>query len=184
MDLSAFSQVQLLAAASGGGVVLGAFLAYLTGRRNPAEMPTEDPRNHRIRELEADLRTSSRQHEEVAQALEAKSAEFNTAIDTLQQLRAELAETGEKLAQAQEDLQGSVAKTRELRQELQDRATETVREQLRAEEAATELEVARAGSEAVLSEINRLQEERKHLSETVAALGNDFIPEDELFGES
>ena len=74
-------------------------------------------------------------------------------------------------------------RTRELRQELQDRASETIRESVRAREAETELEVARAGSEAVLSEINRLQEERKDLTNTMRRLEENMLPDGELFGE-
>jgi chromosome segregation ATPase len=181
--LEQLNQNQMLMAIAGLGFVVGALL--MRAITKPAEkLPvSEDPRNHRIREMEADLRTTRREVADLEQALEEKTEEFNTAVETLQGLRADLAEREDELAKIKGDLKGSVSKTRELRTELQDRATETIREQVRAEEAETELDVARAGSEAVLSEISRLQEERKNLTDSMRGLEDPFLADEDLFGE-
>ena len=67
--------------------------------------------------------------------------------------------------------------------ELQERAEQAVRDQVRAEEAATEAEVARAGSEAVMGEIARLEQEREELSKAVNDMGDSLLPDEELFSE-
>ena len=170
-------------AAALAGFVVGSVVMLMFTRASARDTRNEDPRNHKIRELEADLRTLKRESEEYNDDLNGKAAEFNTAVESLQELRATLAERDATIAELQVDQKSSVVKIRELRHELQDRATETVRNHVRAEEAETELEVARAGSEAVLSEMVRLQEEQKHLTDTQEALGNHFLPDEELFTE-
>ena len=62
------------------------------------------------------------------------------------------------------------------------RAAERVHEQLRAEAAVTELEVERAGTEAVMTEITRLQQEREQLTASMKQLGGIMLLDDELFG--
>ena len=53
---------------------------------------------------------------------------------------------------------------------------------MRATEAVTELQVERAGSEAVMNEITRLQQEREQLSATMQKLGGSLLMDEELFG--
>ena len=178
MELPELTQMQQLIAAGGIAFLLGCLLVRMVfGRSRPAA--EEDPRNHQIRELEADLRTVRRELDDTRTELEEKTTEFNTAVETLQDLRSTLNERESETAEMSEELKAAVAKTHELRRELQDRATETVREHVRAEEAETELEIARAGSEAVLSEIARLQEERKHLTDTMQTLSGRVFAEEE-----
>lgn len=165
-----------------GSFVLGALLMRVSSPSANNQNEKEDPRNHRIRELEADLRTMGRRCEEAEQALDAKTEEFETAVQTLQDTKGQLIECQGELDSLREELKGSVGKTRELRQELQDRATETIRESVRAEEAETELEVARAGSEAVLGEISRLQEERKSMTDTMRHLEENLLSDEDMLG--
>jgi len=153
------------------GFIVGCVLTRVLHNSGQKSGKHEDPRNHRIRELEADLRSVKRQLEGSEEELAATNEEFKTAVATLQHLRANAAEKDEKIAQLEKGVKESVAKTRELRKELQDRAAERLHEHVRAMQAETELEVTRAGSEAVMSEINRLQEERKHMTSTMKALG-------------
>jgi len=181
VDFTELNQNQLLGAAAAAGFFAGCLIVLLFSGSSRKSSRQEDPRNHRIRELEADLRSVTRQLEDAEAALAEKTSEFNMSVETLQDLRVTLTEREARIDVLEVDLKGSVSKTRQLRQELQDRATETVREHVRAEEAETELEVARAGSEAVLSEITRLQEEQKHLTDTVRTLGTDLLPDEELF---
>jgi chromosome segregation ATPase len=181
VNLTQFSQNQLALVCAVIGFIAGLMLMRAFFKPKQKEQTTEDPRNHQIRELEADLRAAKRELGDCEEALEEKTEEFNTSVETSQELRATLAERDARLDELQGDLKGSVAKTRELRTELQDRATATVREQVRATEAETELEVARAGNEAVMSEITRLQEEQKSLTDTMQNLGDVLLPDEELF---
>jgi chromosome segregation ATPase len=180
VDLTELNNSQLMLAIGAAGFVVGCVLTRLLHKSDKKSSKREDPRNHRIRELEADLRAVKRQLDGCDEELAATNEEFKTAVATLQHLRTELADRDTKIEQLEHDLKGSVAKTRELRTELQDRATEGLREHVRARDAETELEVSRAGSEAVMSEISRLQEERKHMTNTMKALGENLMPDNEL----
>jgi chromosome segregation ATPase len=174
---------QMLMAVGALGLVVGALIMRTFTKSAGKMQVSEDPRNHRIREIEAELRTTRRQFVDCEQALEEKTEEFNTSVETLQELRATLVEREEDLSRLKGDLEGSVTKTRELRTELQDRATETIREQVRAEEAETELDVARAGSEAVLSEIGRLQQEHKKMTDTMNGIEDPFLADEDFHDE-
>ncbi len=183
MEFLELDHNEMMMALSAVSFVVGSLLMWAISKPRQKESASEDPRNHLIREMEADLRTIRRQSAECELALDAKTDEFDTAVTTMQELRANLTEREEELEKMKFDLKGSVYKTRELRTELQDRATETIREYVRAQEAETELEVARAGSEAVLSEISRLQEEQKNMTDTMRSLEDQMLPDEELFGE-
>jgi chromosome segregation ATPase len=183
VELLELDHNQMLMAISAVSFMVGALLMRAFSKPRQKESASEDPRNHQIREMEADLRTVRRQSAECEMALDNKIEEFDTAVTTMQELRATLAEREEEFNHLKSELKGSVSKTRELRTELQDRATETIREHVRAQEAETELEVARAGSEAVLSEISRLQEEQKNMTDTMRRLEDQMLPDEELFGD-
>jgi chromosome segregation ATPase len=179
VDLTELNNSQLMLAIGAAAFVAGCVLMRMLHKSGTKSSKQEDPRNHRIRELEADARAVKRQFDGCEDELAATNEEFKTAVATLQHLRTNLAERDTKIEQLEKDLKGSVAKTRELRTELQDRAAEGMREHVRAKQAETELEVNRAGSEAVMSEINRLQEERKHMTSTMKALSKNLMPDDE-----
>jgi len=183
VELLELDHNQMLMALSAVSFLVGALLMRAIAKPRQKESASEDPRNHQIREMEADLRTIRRQSAECELALDTKTEEFDTAVTTMQELRATLAESEEELGKMKSELKGSVSKTRELRIELQDRATETIHEQVRARDAETELEVARAGSEAVISEISRLQEEQKNMTDTMRRLEDQMLPDEELFGD-
>ena len=173
----------MLIAIAVASFVVVALLTRHIARSTHHNTAVEDPRNHQIRQLEADLRTVKRQCQVNEQALSARNIEFEQMVSTVQELRASLVDRDNMIADLQGNLQGEVKNTRELRQELQDKATETIREYIRAQEAETELEVARAGSEAVLSEINRLQEQRKNLTDTMRHLEEALLPDEALLAE-
>jgi chromosome segregation ATPase len=180
VELTQLSNDQLMMAVGAAGLIAGILLTRILSNTDRKNATREDPRNHRIRELEADLRSVKRQLEESDEELNATNEEFKTSVATLQHLRSSMADRDAKIEELEKDVKGSVAKTRELRTELQDRAAERLHEQVRATQAETELEVTRAGSEAVMSEINRLQEERKHMTNTMKALGDHLMPDSEL----
>ena len=182
MDISQFKPDQFMVATGVACFVLGVMLTMLIKYLSRRSSAHEDPRNHKIRELEADLRATRKSLAEKEQALEQKSAEANTAVSTLQELKTTLAARDKRIDVLSTDLRGSLEKINDLRRELQDRAAERVHEQLRAEAAVTELEVERAGTEAVMTEITRLQEEREQLTASMKQLGGIMLLDDELFG--
>jgi chromosome segregation ATPase len=182
------NQNELLLATLAAGFVVGMLFIWLFSKPKSSVPSGEDPRNHQIRALEADMRTAKRQLSDLQVELEAKNEEFDTAVSTLQGLRAKLSASDGEREHFRDELKESVSKTRELRQELQDRATETIREHLRAEDAQTELEVTRAGSEAVMSEISRLQDEKVSMTNTMRKLElgdveDLLISEEDILGD-
>jgi chromosome segregation ATPase len=150
------SQEVLFAVAAGLVFLLGAIVSRLLSG-NSRVRGGEDKRNHRIRQLEADLRLLQRKYDEACAALDASDAAKQAGEATIHDLNALLEERGQKLAAVTKEMKTAVAKTRELRQTLAERAAETIREHVRAEEARTELEVVRAGSDVMMSEFERMQ---------------------------
>ena len=108
-----------------------------------------DPRDDRIRSLEAEHRIaksdSSRAVEE-GEGLKQQLQDAETSMEELEKVRTE---QFEKITQLRRDLKDSVKKTRELRAELSDRATESVRSEVKLREVETELEVTRASTDLI-----------------------------------
>ena len=133
-----------------GAFLLGWLLSSLSsaiGSRVKARK--RDPRDDRIRSLEAEhriaqsdassLREKVETYEEELEGLRA-GAEKRDNVITHQQGRIE------KLTA---DLKESVKKTRELRAELSERATENLRSEVKLREVETELEVAQASTDLI-----------------------------------
>jgi hypothetical protein len=153
MTILEFSQDQLIMAAAALAFVLGVLVACVVFSSRVREA-AEDPRNHLIRQLEADLRLVERQREEALAALDNRDSDYETSMATIHDLNGVLADREEQVGTLTTDVQSAVKKTRELRQALAERAAETIHEHRRAEEAETELEVVKAGSEVMAFEYN------------------------------
>lgn len=125
---------------------------------------------HRIRALEADMRVAQRKAEEAELALERHREETDTLRKDLQETAAKLSERDEEVRRLRQCLTDECGKTQSLRQELTNRAEETIRASVRVKDAETELSVARAGSDQVLDQIQRLAAEREELTGRLRAL--------------
>jgi len=133
-----------------GAFLLGWILAAINARLgDKTRARKRDPRDDRIRSLEAELRVAKTDVDEsrgktdkLAEELE----EFQGGVEkrdnviTHQQL---------KLDATTKDLKESVLKTRELRAELSDRATENVKSEVKLREVETELSVAQASTDMI-----------------------------------
>jgi len=108
-----------------------------------------DPRDDRIRSLEAEHRVAKTDSSKAIEASETLKQDLKAAQDSLEEAETVRTEQFEKISQLRQDLKDSVKKTRELRAELSDRATENVRSEVKLREVETELEVTRASSEMV-----------------------------------
>jgi len=186
MDLTDFNQDYLLAAVAAVSFVVGTLFARLVFGSGKSAAAGEDPRNRRIRQLEADLKVAQRRLEEYTRQLDTKTAEFDQTMATVHDLNALLEERDGEVAGLRGEVKSAVAKTRELRRELTDRAAETIREHVRAEEAHTELAVAQAGSDAIISEFSRLQNSRSDDRPDEASgepEQSDMLDDDSLFDE-
>jgi len=132
-------------------LIAGVFLSLIFGRMGMkgGKNRAADPRDGRIRSLEADLRVSNTEVtklkvdrdevkqklteiEELVQISEAKRKEKDTQIDDLRK-----------------SLRDSVHKTRELRLALSEKASENIIAEAMLREAKTELELARASTDMI-----------------------------------
>lgn len=137
-------QLLLLAAAFFIGWILSAILARLSAR---SAAKNRDPRDDRIRSLEAEIRIANSnatkmtaKDEEQAKSL----VEANTGIEKRDNV---IAHQQERIETLTADLRSSVKKTRELRAELSERATENMRSEIKIREVETELEIAQASTD-------------------------------------
>jgi len=135
---------------AGVAFLLGWIMARISaalGRRFKAGK--RDPRDDRIRSMDAELRIAHGEVNKLKNALEEQEKEVAKVQKFVENRDEEaLKRTGviEKLSL---DLKESVKKTRELRLELTDRATENVRSEVKLREVETELSVAQASSDMI-----------------------------------
>ncbi len=151
-----------------GGWAMGRIGSWFSNRQ--AAAPGGEGVNHRIRALEADLRVAQRKAVEAELALERNREDIETAQREIQLKTTALAERDVEVEKLRQNLSDECAKTLGLRQELTNRAEETIRAGVRIKDAETELSVARAGSDAVLEQIQRLAAEREQLTGRLRAL--------------
>jgi len=136
-------------------LVGGAFLlGWLVGKigayfGNRIADKKSDPRDSRIRSLDADVRVAQTDAEKSREDLEERDKELAEQKTIADQHDAKLKEQALTIARLRADLKDSVKKTRELRAELSDRATENVRSEVRLREVQTELSVAHASTDMI-----------------------------------
>lgn len=136
-------------------VAVGAFLlGWLVAKISSAlagkfQARKRDPRDDRIRNLEAELRiahTDSGEARDKAEQHESKIAEEQERSQRSDQIISDQQQT---IAKLKADLKDSVKKTRELRHELSHRAEENVRSEVKLREVETELSVAQASTDLI-----------------------------------
>lgn len=153
-----------------GGWAVGRVASWASQRRGGEAGGGSDKASHRIRGLEADLRVAQRKNEETELALERAREEADTLRREAQDRNEQLTAHSAELEQLRQNLSDECTKTANLRLELTNRAEETIRASVRVKDAETELSVARAGSDAVLEQIQRLAAEREELTGRLRAL--------------
>ncbi len=152
-----------------GGWAVGRVASWAS-QRSRGDGPAGDKTQHRIRGLEADLRVAQRKNEETELALERTREEADSLRREAQERSDNLAAHTAELEKLRQNLNDECTKTANLRLELTNRAEETIRASVRVKDAETELSVARAGSDAVLEQIQRLAAEREELTGRLRAL--------------
>lgn len=132
-----------------GAFMLGWLLSWVGGAvgRRFKRSTQRDPRDDRIRSLEAELRVaqsaSAKKADELSQ-MEERLKETTVGIERRDNV---ITEQQEKIERVAKDLKDSVIKTRELRAELAERATENVHAEAKIREVETELSVAQASQD-------------------------------------
>ena len=122
---------------------LGGYVSRKFQARNP------DPRDSRIRSLEADVRVAQTAAEKVKTCLEETNAELVEVRKALTERERELEKQRTTISVLRTDLRDSVKKTRELREELAQRATENVRSEVKLREVETELSLVHASTDLI-----------------------------------
>ncbi len=133
-----------------GAFLLGWLLSSLNGRLvEKYRAKQRDPRDDRIRELEAELRIARGNSEKTQVSVEQLEEQLKETTVGLERRDFVISDQQAKLEKIQRDLKESVIKTRELRSELAERATENVHAEAKIREVETELSVAQASTDLI-----------------------------------
>jgi exonuclease SbcC len=131
-----------------GAFVLGWLLAKIGSYvSNRVKARNRDPRDDRIRSLEAELRVAKSDAEKVREELAARDRDLSQARQSISERDTAAEQQLRETEKLRRDLRDSVKKTRELRAELSDRATENLRSEVKLREVETELSVAQASTD-------------------------------------
>jgi hypothetical protein len=133
-----------------GAFLLGWVLASISARIGARHQARKrDPRDDRIRGLEAEHRISQSTLEDLRRQLDASQKDLQLARDDVAKRDNVIDHQQPKLAQLKIDLRESVRKTRQLREDLTERATENLRAEVTQRELETELSIAQASTDLI-----------------------------------
>jgi len=137
-----------------GAFVFGWLLSTIVNSVRARRRTTErDPRDVRIRALEAELRIAQGDSGKTQTKLKRLEEELKETTVGLERRDHVITEQQSKIEKIQADLKDSVLKTRELRTELAERATENVHAEAKIREVETELSVAQASTDMIATGI-------------------------------
>lgn len=134
-----------------GAFLLGWLLSAIGARmgKRPKSDGKRDPRDDRIRSLEAELRVAQNDAQKSREQLETLESGLKEAREGNEKRDNVITHQQTKIEKLTADLKDSVRKTRELRSELTERATENVRSEAKLREVETELSVAQASTDLI-----------------------------------
>jgi chromosome segregation ATPase len=133
-----------------GAFLLGWILATISNRANARlRAKKRDPRDDRIRGLEAQLRIAQSESTDSRTNLQKLEDQLKETTIGLERRDNVITQQQSKLEKVSTDLKESVLKTRELRSELAERATQGVHAEAKIREVETELSVAQASTDMI-----------------------------------
>ena len=133
-----------------GAFLLGWLLSSLSSSLGSrAKARKRDPRDDRIRSLEAEHRVAQTNAESLKETVVGLEKDLEDVSDGIEKRDNVITHQQEKIEKLTADLKESVMKTRELRAELSDRATESLKSEVKLREVETELEVAQASTDMI-----------------------------------
>lgn len=133
-----------------GAFLIGWILSAIGSRLSDKQRARRrDPRDDRIRSLEAELRVAQTESEKQKQKVEELEDDLKEANEGIEKRDNVISHQQKKMDSVTRDLKESVMKTRELRGELSDRATENIKSEVKLREVETELEVAQASTDMI-----------------------------------
>jgi len=137
---------------AGGAFLLGWFVGKIGAYfGNKIQARNRDPRDDRLRSMNAELRIAQTDAGKAKTNLEEQSKSLSEEQNTVTARDKLIVEQGDTIIRLKSDLKESVIKTRELRAELSDRATESVKSEVRLRDVETELSVAQASTDMIAS---------------------------------
>ena len=128
------------------GWVVAKIAAYFG---NKFKARARDPRDDRIRSLDAELRVAQGNIEKAEAKLEQELKALKEEQGQVFERDKEIENLTDTVTKLKTDLKESVIKTRELRSELQERAAESIRSEVKLRDVETELSVARASTDMI-----------------------------------
>lgn len=133
-----------------GAFLLGWVLSSISSRMGSRTRASKrDPRDDRIRSLEAELRIAQNELGQVRQSAEQFEKDLEAANEQIEKRDKVITHQQRHVEELKKDLRDSVLKTRELRAELSQRAEESVRSEAKLREVETELSVAQASTDLI-----------------------------------
>lgn len=133
-----------------GAFMLGWILSAIsTALGSKQRAKKRDPRDDRIRSLEAEIRVAQIELTKTQEKLERLQADFETVNEDVEKRDNVINHQQEQTDKLKKDLQDSVKKTCELRAELTERAAESVKSEVKLREVETELSVAQASTDMI-----------------------------------
>ena len=139
---------QTLILVTAGAFVLGWLLSYISSRLGARfRAMKRDPRDDRIRSLEAELRVARTDAEKSHDSVEQLEEQLKETTMGLERRDNVISAQQSKLEGVTRDLKESVLKTRELRSDLAERAVENVHAEAKIRDVETELSVAHASKD-------------------------------------
>ena len=139
---------------AGGAFLLGWILASISNNLNARYRARKrDPRDDRIRALEAEVRIAQSETSSSNGNLEKLEVDLKETTVGLERRDIVISDQQAKLEKLSQDLKESVLMTRQLRAELADRATENVHAEAKIREVETELSVAQASTDMIATGI-------------------------------
>jgi chromosome segregation ATPase len=133
-----------------GAFLLGWLLSSISGSMSSrVKARKRDPRDDRIRSLEAEHRIAQSVADSLTEKVEELEKELETATVGIEKRDNVISHQQSKIEKINSDLRDSVLKTRELRSELSERATENIKSEVKLREVETELEVAQASTDLI-----------------------------------
>jgi chromosome segregation ATPase len=133
-----------------GAFLLGWVLSSISSRMGSSTRAKKrDPKDDRIRSLEAELRIAQNELGQVKESAEQLEKDLETAAADIEKRDKVISHQQRHVEELKKDLKDSVLKTRELRAELSERAEESVRSEAKLREVETELSVAQASTDMI-----------------------------------
>ena len=145
-----FEIPQNLILMTAGAFLVGWLLSSITRSIGSSfKAKKRDPRDDRIRSLEAELRIAQSDSESLKETSVLLAKDLEEAKEDIEKRDNVITHQQEKIETINSDLKESVLKTRELRNELSDRATENIKSEVKLREVETELSVAQASTDMI-----------------------------------